>query len=448
MPEQTSHENDHTAKDIDSGLSAPSSDSINGRVAAPLPCPVEVVDADDPGDDTTRRFRYQWAYGAILCLALLKEDPEFAFVYCEHHEDILLACLDGKFCGIQVKTRAEGYETFKASEEPIVKSLQRFVALEIKFGDQFRRYTIATNCGFWTQDETRDNLKFVQKIVSDCASNSTALGSNRVLSNIVTKLKLIQGCTDAVIASMFAKLVLQSEMPTLRDAHLRLVSHLDEHDDVSGLTLKEVSTIGYRLTDLVGRASSRECEPTYKDYAAVMRDPQGAADQAIIEGKRIDADAVRQLIAVGRTPENILRGLENPDLPQLDRGRNRLERKMDAGGISMQNITNLKDLKDAAEHHGLQMLNTYGEERGAQRWNHVRTLVQNQCHEAHDDAETNGGAYGKAMLANVRTRLKSLYNEEKQSLFDCRYEHLLGVAAVLTQDCKVWWSEPFTIEGE
>lgn len=71
----------------------------------PVKSPEWVVDQDDPGDETARRFSYQWAYTAILACGLLDTDGQVLELYCEHHEDVLVKRRDGQFHAIQVKTR-------------------------------------------------------------------------------------------------------------------------------------------------------------------------------------------------------------------------------------------------------------------------------------------------------------------------------------------------------
>jgi len=99
--------------------------------------PENSLSSHDPGDDTQRRFRYQSAYTAILWLGLLDDDSEYEYLYCEHHEDILLKRKCGDYCGVQVKTQSEGYEPFRATDEPIVSSIQRFINADIEFAGQF-----------------------------------------------------------------------------------------------------------------------------------------------------------------------------------------------------------------------------------------------------------------------------------------------------------------------
>lgn len=73
----------------------------------------------DPGDDTARRYRYQWTYAAIVCCVLLDETEDVAEVFCEHHEDILTKHTDGTYSGLQIKTRASTQDVWKTSDDDV-----------------------------------------------------------------------------------------------------------------------------------------------------------------------------------------------------------------------------------------------------------------------------------------------------------------------------------------
>ena len=52
--------------------------------------PDSILNETDPGDDVQRRFGFQAAKAAMLCLSLLDDEGEVEEVYCEHHEDVLV----------------------------------------------------------------------------------------------------------------------------------------------------------------------------------------------------------------------------------------------------------------------------------------------------------------------------------------------------------------------
>lgn len=81
---------------------------------------VESTMSTDVGDTTANRFRYQWVCSAISCCALLDDKADIEEVFCEHHEDILLKRRDGKYIGVQVKTRDSTQPLWSASDEIVI----------------------------------------------------------------------------------------------------------------------------------------------------------------------------------------------------------------------------------------------------------------------------------------------------------------------------------------
>lgn len=59
-----------------------------------------------------------------------------------------------------------------------------------------------------------------------------------------------------------------------------------------------------------------------------------------------------------------------------------------------------------------------------------------------------GKRIDKERLLDVKERIGRRRQEGQTPLFDCLNEHLEGCAYELTNECKVWWSEPFPVNGE
>ena len=120
----------------------------------------QVLSRMDPGDDMQRRLRYQASYGALLSLDLLADD-QVVEVFCEHHEDFLVKTKSGQYMGVQVKTRLPGEGPFKTGDDAVRNALERFVALEIAFPNQFVRFVLVANCDFYDVGKAETNLGFV-----------------------------------------------------------------------------------------------------------------------------------------------------------------------------------------------------------------------------------------------------------------------------------------------
>lgn len=120
------------------------------------PDPATTPDKSDPGDQTGRNFRYQHAYGVILMVASATGARPYVALWCEHHEDFLAERQDGKYDGYQIKTSRPENGAWRMSDDDLVKSVRRFVALVRKFGDRIGQLHFVTNKEF---DHVADDHK-------------------------------------------------------------------------------------------------------------------------------------------------------------------------------------------------------------------------------------------------------------------------------------------------
>src|SRR5687768_10561713 len=111
---------------------------------ASIPSPENTVAAGDPGDETAKRYRFQWTWAAVVCCMLLDDTEDVQEVFCEHHEDVLLKHRDGSFTGHQVKTRGDDQPPWKAKDEAVLAACVRFAKLESEYPGRFRRFYFLT----------------------------------------------------------------------------------------------------------------------------------------------------------------------------------------------------------------------------------------------------------------------------------------------------------------
>ncbi|MFX0136415.1 MAG: hypothetical protein ACFFDN_22425, partial [Candidatus Hodarchaeota archaeon] len=127
-------------------------------------------------------------------------------------------------------------------------------------------------------------------------------------------------------------------------------------------------------------------------------------------------------------------------------GTKKLELKMDAGGISYDNIRLQKDNKFSAENHFVTWVYKENVNKAEKKYNQIQLIIRNESQEVYDENFDDNELFGIKMLIDLRKRLRIRYNSEKSSFFDCKYEHLLGMTAILTEECKIWWSKKFEIK--
>lgn len=435
--------------------------------------PDEILDPSDPGDDMQRRLRYQAARAVMLALSLLDDGTETDEVLCEQHEDVLVKKRNSRFVGEQVKTKLDESGPLKAIDEEVTKSIQRFVSLERRHGGHFDRYVLGSNAGFWDEDNTTSSLPHLLRLASESSDGKSPKKLLDYLNKLYPKPKAAKKAgttikladsttpnagqsTDPLMAweesiglakTVFSKLRVET-LPSMRDMRAALIDMLPKFQEVGDRLYSELGTIADGLIAEALKAAALAHDTARDRYLSLFIKPEQVLTDEILRGKRLTRDRLLTIIrqAVPIMPD--LRTSAHISVEALPRGMGTLEMKMAAGGLSIGNIGLAKDQKASTEYLLLQWFHQHGKAPTDQRYQHLRTLVRSECQEAFDKAKAAGSTFGPAMLEDVRSRLRTRHQNEGDGLFDCKYEHLLGMAGILTEDCTLWWSEEFAIPQE
>lgn len=437
--------------------------------------PDTVLSQSDPGDDVQRRFRYQATKAAMLALSLLDDEAEVEEVYCEHHEDVLVKKRGERFHGVQIKTRFDEAGPHKSTDEEIAGSIKRFIELECKFDKHFDGYTIGSNAGFWNEDKTASSLPYLLSLVA--ASNNGLVHSKvqGFLKKLFAKPKrprarrqhaAVSGGDEApkpvnsepsesdqrkawaenirLAESVLRKLRVE-KLPSLRDMRSVLIAMLPRYPQVGDRLFSELGALADNFIAEMLQAGSLAQEFVRDHYLTIFNNPEAIAASEIIRGKRITKERLVSLLQVTLPAEPMLRTSQLITIDDLPHGMSALELKMAVGGISIENISLAKDLKASTEYLLTKWLYKNGKAATDARYQHLRTLTRSECQEAYDRNRSDDRLFGPEMLNDVRQRLRGRYTDHDVELFGSSYEHLMGMAGILTEDCTVWWSKPFAI---
>jgi len=405
------------------------------------PSPNEILSKTDHGDDMQKRLRYQSTYASIISLLMFQPDSIVEEVYCELHEDILVKFKNGKFAGIQVKTRNLDLGPLRLNDPEVQKSIIRFIKLELGFIDYFERFTIATNVGF--SKEKNKNLRVLTELA---ISNPTELLKARSASK-----KWIKGiakqanCTDQEVIDVLKKTKLIGNISSMEDIPIKLERELATISDLKSQTLGVLNNIAGQLILKHFNAASLGGSSSVSVLYILSKNPEKDEELSVIQGKKITKNCIDNIIRKANSQPISLFIKDGQGLDNFPNGSSRLEKKMDAGGISYENIQLVKDQIFSLENHAASWLYKYDSKQAAHQYDQIKLIVQNECQEAHDE-NMSTELYGQKMLIKVRERLRNRYGSEKPIFFDCQYDHLLGMAGVLTEECKIWWSNKFDIK--
>ncbi len=390
----------------------------------------------DPGDETARRYRYQWTCAAIMSCMLLDDTQNVLELLCEQHEDVLLKHNDGAFTGLQIKTRASDQEPWKANDLAVRNSCARFASLEARFPGQFRAFRFLTNHPLYSAGNGRDLVW----LLGDIKAARDLANLKQAAASFLQRVARNAGCPEEVAFVALSKTEASDDLPKLRDALSRLVDSLTpvwiraahcSHDSVV--------RAAQALIEECGRASSLAHTELLPAYLAAGSDPEDAELAARLNGKRIDRVRVQRVLERGLDETLPLHG-DPEDIPEPGTGATvLLRRKLDAGGFSAVSLNSAEDLRDKADYLGIAWTKKYGRTSGLQRYSHVRSLVLRDAAGAFEFAKSGDRPFGNDMLSQLRARFARRRAEHAQ-LHGCSDEHLEGLAYSLTSQCEVVWS--------
>lgn len=407
--------------------------------------PDQVSSADDPGDETGRRYRYQWTYAAIVACMLLDATEDVTEIFCEHHEDVLVKHQDGAFSGLQVKTRDADQPVWKASDVEVRNACARFTRLESRFPDSFRRFRFLTNHPLHSATSGQ-SLPFVLREIAIASTVSELPGP--VLS-FLRQVATQAEASEVVTFSALGKTRASHDLPRKTDVGVRLIDTLSQvWSQAAECSYSAVSRAARALVDACGRASNLAHADLLPAYVPASTDPEGTELRQRLLGKTINRERLLSLLDNGLAGGNLLEG-DPEDLDSPGKGTTALLRmKLDTGGFSVVSLNSAEDLRDKADYLGLKWTSKYGKTTGLQRYSHVRSLVLRDAARAFETTKTEEAPFGPVMLDELREHLARRRSDGSET-FDCSKEHLEGVAYSLTSECKIIWSieRPWENEG-
>lgn len=404
--------------------------------------PENILSIKDKGDDTQNRFRYQNACACFISLNLLFDDCKFTEVYCEHHEDILLKLNNGKFAGVQIKTKNLELGPFDMSDEAVYKSFKRFVEHDIKFPNQFEYYVFATNVGLLKSD-TKGPKEFKDWLKSKCIDEIKK--SRKEFSQITKKIAAELNCEIEIAIDSLKKIRFNEGLPQSGDINDKIIAKVGYTDECKGTYPRIILNIVNKLIILHDDASSLKID---YDYVFLSDDPDKEIERKKIEGKKITYEKIIQVISAELLTQNesLVKVLNNEIIQTIPKTTKVLERKMDVANITVENVKLIKDQKFAFE--TLIVERFYQDKVQSEiDYNHLRQIVLSESQASHDETFDEINAFGMKMLNDVRKRIRERYLIDKDTFRGCQIEHLLGLIAILTEECKVWWSKKFDVDS-
>ncbi len=403
--------------------------------------PVDVHDTDDPGDETQRRYRYQYAYGVILLSGIATGKLPYQSLWCEHHDDFL-AQLDGTFNSYQVKTRVPENGAWELTTEGFVSAISKFAVLETRFPGKISQFKFVSNTRTSNSVAKAKIGRSPDRLVAVVADADSESDLKEPFDSTLSKLASDCNTTTQCVFQVLKRIDLILG-PSLDDFEAVLSqTHIASLNGCTSLPPHQMNAIRDELIQRVYDASSNFVDDPAKHWSCVNGT---AANDPRVQAKQLFPSIVDDAIQAKSPPYFRYSPISTKTDQRLtDNNLTTLEKKLLRGDLRKQ-IETMRRRTISTERHLLELASIKPNEI-QQIHNQLESVVQGVCDDASLQTRVNGAISGPDMLSQVQQRLQTLSDEQPNNVHRQSYDCLVGMAGLLTEECSVWWSEEFAVE--
>ncbi|KQR15460.1 dsDNA nuclease domain-containing protein [Deinococcus sp. Leaf326] len=409
---------------------------------------IKTIDHTDPGDETLHRYRYQHAYGVMLALGALRGTGGIRFtgIYCEHHEDLLGELSSGRTHAFQVKTRKKELGYWTLTEKALVKSIQRFVALHQAHGAEVERFVFVSNTELReveadAKDQTKaTSPKFLLDACRSC--NDPADLSAGAAAGFET-LRAACEC-DAVTLLAVLKRTEFALGPDLFGFEAELIADvLPYHAECTHLTARQLRRLVRELVEQFTYASGL---PVDAD-ARILPGDDVKRGVTTTRTKRVAVADIAAILSRARSGERRSGTALEGDLASspLRKDHQVLVRKLEAGGLEEQVTSMKRRLLSAFEWVREQQLIDVTLATADLR--QLESVVEGVYADEQVIASLLPSPWGKQLYRGMLQEFRRLATNEQTKVCNQDADRLFGIAGLLTEDCRIWWSPRFDVKA-
>ncbi|WP_371068842.1 dsDNA nuclease domain-containing protein [Sediminibacillus sp. JSM 1682029] len=401
--------------------------------------PDEVLSSTDPGDEVQRRFRYQHTYTALIAIQMTSGKIAYKELLCEHHEDILGVRNDGKFEGIQIKTKQISDGPIELDEESVKKSLLRFINLNNDFPGSFKKFIFVSNCPT-RNDGTGKSLNNLIKQAKTKKPQDSFKPST--LDKFFKWLCENSKSNEQDVINVLSIIEIQ-QGPSIEDIESKVLTyHLGKLEQCFQTPLPKLKIILDSIVSHIYFSSSKRIENPLQDYIAFIDGNEQLLDKVYINIKRVSIDSINRLITEPLTKNLFLSSRKGPPIQSNSSTSDLMFYKMQCGLIEEDSIEIMDDLRASSETY---ILNNYYKTKNPaetlKQLDQIRTIVKNQAIESKSRSKLKGTPFGVIMLHDLEDRLEKIVENRHRDVYETPYEILKGIVGILTNECKVAFSE-------
>jgi hypothetical protein len=401
--------------------------------------PADIVDDGDYGAETQRRYGYQYAYGIMLLCNASRGNLDYRSLWCEHHEDFLAQCDGGTYDAYQIKTRKITLQPWKLTDPALKNTLRYFVRLHNMFGDKIQKFFFVSNMDLYDSSQLKETKKCLGLLLAAVQATQHPSGMSPQFQDILKTLAGFCRSSEDVVFSVLRRVVF-AKGPSLEDfedvvAH----THLSSLPELNHASASQLSHVRENVAQRIWVASTRQSPSPAKHWYCLRRD--GNADPFLAE-KQISLADFSGWIAEDSGPRFKFSFKGAPlSLTEDNRQLTRFERKLLQGGLLQElEIFRRRTLNAEASLMELQHTDAC---RFSEIRDHLVEAVEGDCADARTIASGGQLPYGKEMFRVLSQRLWERTQNNSRSVFNQEYECLVGIAGLLTEECRVWWSPEF-----
>lgn len=344
--------------------------------------------------------------------------------------------------GIQVKTRELDQAPLKSRDAAVFSAFCRFCVRDARFQQWFRFFILTTNFVFYEGEGADD-----PRAILTCAKSNPTFSGLRPRDKVRTYIEDIARKTTLSIESVIgtlAKISLEERRTGIDEPDLELLHALGRTGQYAHLRMDQLLRGVRALREHIWNASSLALEGLVFDTHEVTADFAAHLGQLRAARKRIDMSVLTAALMPclsADTAEELLAISGFLAREAMPRGLGRMELKMAAGSVSYADVEQMKDDVASLESTFVRWKERYGLAEANRRLAHFEYLALRDARVAEHQERRADAPYGSAMLNCLRMQARRTWIAEKDALFNCRSEHLVGAAGLLSEECRIWWSE-------
>ncbi len=403
----------------------------------------DIRDLSDPGDEVLRKFRYQHAYGVVLSVGITTGKLDYTALWCEQHEDFLAETADGLFDAYQIKTRKSELGEWELNDEAFWKSIARFVKLDLAYPGKIRYFRFVSNTHF--SDSAAKDREYLSPRKLLIGIQSVAQWEN--LEGEVKKgFELLRDKLKVEATDLFSMLCRLDIILGLTERAFEdelAQRHIATLAECESMSVSSLARVREAMIARIAEASSLIADDPSRDWVGLTCKLD---EEPFLLAKRVTAEDIILTIRDARDPVfHFLPDLASLQLVGTSDRLDTLQKKMFRGGLAVHyEMMRRRALTAEQELLDLSTRPNDGEAICSQ----IENVVFAECDDANLRASQTGDLYGPMMLIDVQDRLKRISETEPARVHRQSYDLLVGVAGLLTSECKVWWSETFEVGVE